>query len=145
MAQQHAAINDFLKVLFRDVLRLEEKSLAQSGHKNLSLSEIHVLEAIEEHGGEGMNAAATSLGVTKGTLTVSVKTLEQKGYLSRERDKRDRRRVVTTLSPAAQTVLNSHAEFHNRLVAGITENLSPDETRALCEMLDKLHGFFGSI
>ena len=40
-------INRFLVDVFNDVLRLEEENLARGPHKNLSVSEMHVLEAVD--------------------------------------------------------------------------------------------------
>lgn len=100
MTQQQQTINGFLVDVFNDVLRLEERSLRKE-RTGLSLTELHVLETVqrvsEERGGTMADVAA-ALGVTSGTLTIAVKTLEQKGYVRRERDDADRRRVIVRLT-----------------------------------------------
>ena len=128
MTQQQQTINGFLVDVFNDVLRLEERSLRKE-LTGLSLTELHVLETVqrvsEERGGTMADVAA-ALGVTSGTLTIAVKTLEQKGYVRRERDDADRRRVIVRLTDKALPALRRHAEFHRALVTGATERLTDE-------------------
>ena len=47
MTQHEAQLNGFLVNVFNDILRLEEASIRKGPCKNLSVSEMHVLEAVE--------------------------------------------------------------------------------------------------
>lgn len=147
MTQQQQTINGFLVDVFNDVLRLEERSLRKE-RTGLSLTELHVLETVqrvsEERGGTMADVAA-ALGVTSGTLTIAVKTLEQKGYVRRERDDADRRRVIVRLTDKALPALRRHAEFHRALVTGATERLTDEELRAFTKALGSLHSFFNTL
>ena len=146
MTPQQQTINGFLVDVFNDVLRLEERSV-RTGCGGLSLTELHVLEAVrgvsETRG--TMADVASALGVTGGTLTIAVKTLEQKGFVRRERDEEDRRRVLVRLTPKALPALQRHAEFHRALVTGATERLSDEELLAFTKALGSLRGFFDSL
>lgn len=147
MTQQQQTINGFLVDVFNDVLRLEECSLRKE-RTGLSLTELHVLETVqrvsEERGGTMADVAA-ALGVTSGTLTIAVKTLEQKGYVRRERDDADRRRVIVRLTDKALPALRRHAEFHRALVTGATERLTDEELRAFTKALGSLRSFFNTL
>lgn len=147
MTQQQQTINGFLVDVFNDVLRLEERSLRKE-RTGLSLTELHVLETVqrvsEERGGTMADVAA-ALGVTSGTLTIAVKTLEQKGYVRRERDDADRRRVIVRLTDKALPALRRHAEFHRALVTGATERLTDEELRAFTKALGSLRSFFTTL
>lgn len=48
MTQHEAQLNGFLVNVFNDILRLEEASIRKGPCKNLSVSEMHVLEAVEK-------------------------------------------------------------------------------------------------
>ena len=48
MTQHEAQLNGFLVNVFNDILRLEETSIRKGPCKNLSVSEMHVLEAVEK-------------------------------------------------------------------------------------------------
>lgn len=147
MNQREEQLNTFLVTVFQDILRLEEASLRQAC-KDLSLTELHVLEAVAaaqaEGGRPGTAQLAARLGVTGGTVTVAVNTLEQKGYVLRARSRQDRRRVCVELTPAARPVLEAHAAFHRRLVRRACTRLDEGQTDALCTALADLHAFFTS-
>lgn len=147
MTQHEAQLNGFLINVFNDILRLEESSIRKGPCKNLSVSEMHVLEAVEKvsadaSSGAGMAEVASYLSITSGTLSVAVKTLEQKGYLVRSRSSRDKRRVTVALTPAAYPALESHAAFHEMLVARAAARLNRNEVAALSNALASLHAFF---
>lgn len=149
MTPQQQILNTFLVEVFNDILRLEEASLRRV-QDNVSVSELHVLEAARacaesaanEGEGAGMAEIAARLHVTSGTLTVAVKTLEQKGCLVRTRHSHDKRRVLVTLTQAAQPLLAAHDAFHTALVTQASQQLSPAQQTALAEALSTLHIFF---
>lgn len=136
-------INRFLVEVFNDVLHLEESSLADGPCKNLSVSELHVLEAVQCSGKDpSMSELASRLRVTASTLTIAVKTLEQKGYLVRQRCQEDRRRVVVHLTERADAALEHHSEFHHQLITGVSQHLTPTQMEDLARALSCLHDFF---
>lgn len=144
MTPQQAQLNDFLVGVFNDILRLEDTSLRESCN-NLSVSELHVLEAVEKHGPDGdagMAELAAALGVTAGTLSIAMKTLEQKGYAIRRRCETDKRRVTVALTPLAHPVLAAHRTFHEALVTKATAQLTDFELNTLCAALSCLHDHF---
>ena len=144
MTRQEEQINAFLVNVFNDVLRLEEENLRCLEGKRLSVSEMHVLEAVQQQGEADvtMRQLAAGLGVTASTLTIAVKTLERKGYLVRLRPLPDKRRVVVQLTEPALRALEAHARFHEALVHQVSTRLTGPELDALCQALARLHGFF---
>ncbi|MEG1476529.1 MAG: MarR family transcriptional regulator [Oscillospiraceae bacterium] len=145
MTKNEALLNEFLVDVFNDILRLEETNINKSGYSNISVSEMHVLEVIARLGSEapcGMAEVAQALGVTAGTLTIAVKTLEQKGFVRRERGEKDKRRVQLTLCEGAKDALRAHEQFHEKLVANAAATLSEGEMCALTQALGSLHMFF---
>jgi DNA-binding MarR family transcriptional regulator len=146
MDEQEKRINDFLVQVFGDILHLEENSLLQSGCRDLSVSEMHVLDAVQRGApGETMRELAQRLRVTASTLTVAANTLEHKGYLVRRRSAEDRRRVAVELTPAAQRALGTHAAFHEELVRQACARLTPEQQTALADGLSGLHSFFAGL
>lgn len=139
-------INRFLVDVFNDVLRLEEENLARGPFKNLSVSEMHVLEAVDTAAQAAtMSELAARLRVTASTLTVAVKTLEQKGYLVRTRASDDRRKVIVALSGDARQALARHEAFHEQLIDRVSRQLSAEQMDQLADTLAALHGFFTDI
>ena len=92
MNDTRRTLNELLVNLFNNILAIEEANL-QNQHVSLSMTEVHILEAIEKSDSNMMSAVAKYLMITQGTLTVSVSKLEKKGYVERIKDESDRRIV----------------------------------------------------
>lgn len=141
-------LNKFLNDVFHDILRLEEASLSKGEFKNLSINEMHVIEAVHDGNKEGlhtMTEISAKLMVTGSTLTTSVKTLEQKGYLVRSKLTEDKRRVNVALTPLGAKAYEKHKEFHTKLVNHVADNLVMEELTALENALSILHTFFNTM
>ena len=137
------ALNHVLVRLFNDILMIEERALCTGEFKDLSVKEMHVLEAAGEAGEENnMSALAQRLRVTTGTLTVSVQTLCRKGYLVTERASTDRRVVRVRTTEKAQRANEHHARFHRQMVERVMKELSAEEQETLTHALEQLTCFF---
>ncbi|MDF2608804.1 MAG: transcriptional regulator, MarR family [Lachnospiraceae bacterium] len=145
MNRNEEHLNNFLVELFNDILRLEETSLAKGEFSNLSISEMHVIDAVYEGTAEGYNTMteiANRLMITASTLTTSVKTLEKKGYLERTKLSTDKRKVIVIPTDLAKKAYESHQLFHKNMVQVITKELSSEELSTLTHVLRTLHKFF---
>ncbi len=134
-------INELLVEIFNRILTMEGQNLKDKGIK-LSMSEVHVLEAIQNSEEATMSNVAKKLGITIGSLTTAINTLFQKGYVSRQRDSEDRRKVMVTLLPKALEVLKEHDEFHREMIDSIFEDLELEKDELLIESLEKLSSYF---
>ncbi len=135
-------LNDLFVEVFNDILQIEEKALKEEGLDNLSVKEVHALEAIAEVENPTMSIVAKKLRVTVGTLTTAVNTLVKKGYVQRVDCKDDRRVVNLQLTQEGKEAYDVHREFHNVFVNYTIEALSDEEKRTLASTLQKMHTFF---
>ena len=138
-------INDFFVDIFNHILRLEEESLAKGNFKNLSVNEIHVIEAVcdsEKDGTNTMKLLSNKLMITASSLTIAVKTLEQKGYLIREKDKDDKRKVLVVSTELGNEAYLHHKKFHSKLITSVSNTLKESEMATLTLALGTLHRFF---
>ncbi len=134
-------INELLVEIFNRILAIEGQNLKDHGIK-LSMSEVHVLEAIDLSEEPTMSNISNRLGITLGSLTTAINTLYQKGYVSRERDPEDRRKVVVGLLPKAVEVLNEHDRFHGEMIDSIFNDLQVEQDELLIASLEKLSSYF---
>lgn len=136
---------DILKVilseLFNKILYLEEKDL-ESRNIDLTMNEMHTLEAIDDVEEATMNNVANKLMITAGTLTTAIKKLETKGYVKRERDENDGRITRLKLTSKALYVLAIHEKFHDEMVSHILKDLDENEEEVLMSALLKIQDFF---
>lgn len=134
-------LNNLLVTLFNHVLFLEEKHLKKEGVA-LSMNEVHVLDAINNSTSKTMGDVAKKLHITLGTLTVSTKKLEAKGYITKQKDLEDKRIVRVYLTNQAQDIIRIHYNFHSKMIDALTQNLTTEEDLMLIKSLDKVTTFF---
>ncbi len=141
MNDTRRTLNELLVNLFNNILAIEEANL-QNQHVSLSMTEVHILEAIEKSESNMMSAVAKYLMITQGTLTVSVSKLEKKGYVERIKDESDRRIVRLKNTEKANTVLQVHNDFHKQMIDKIVNDLDIEEEQELLKSLYKVSQFF---
>lgn len=134
-------INGFLVSIFNDVLMIEEKTLQTSHFKDVSIKEMHTIEAIGMYQEHTTSEVARKLGVTVGTLTVSVNNLVRKGYVNRVRNTIDRRVVKLALTKKGRLLFRLHDKFHRDMVKETIEEMNEEESKILMSGLRSLHGF----
>lgn len=145
MKKRKQEINRFLVSVFNEVLKTEELFVSKT-FSNLSVKEIHVIEAVcmaeEAEDDNRSTAIAERLKVTAGTLTTAVAQLERKGYLMRVRDLNDKRIVHVIPTEEGRQAQEYHREFHKKMVDAAVENLSAEETEVFVKALDSIAFFF---
>lgn len=135
-------LNDVLVNLFRDITSIEENMLKTGEFSELTVNDMHVIEAIDIYEPKNMSTVARALSVTTGTLTISVNGLVKKGYVDRVRSDEDRRVVLVSLTEKGRKAYARHYAFHQKMIGSVTEGLSPEEQVALQSALEKLNTFF---
>lgn len=135
-------INHTLVHLFNDILKVEEKALANGRFKELTMTDMHTIEAIGESDSINMTRLAKKIGITVGTLTIGINHLVKKGYAKRVRSEKDRRVVLISLTDKGRLAYRHHLDFHDRMISHIMQGLEEDELRVLQKALMKLDVFF---
>lgn len=141
MNDTRRTLNELLVNLFNNILAIEENNLRKQ-HVELSMTEVHILEAIVKSESNMMSVVAKYLMVTQGTLTVSVSKLEKKGYVERIKDDEDRRVVRLVITDKARAVLEVHDEFHAQMIDKIVNELDIEEEQELLRSLQRVSVFF---
>ncbi len=144
MSDPSKLINSILTELFRDILEIEEQALQERGITDLSMNEMHTIEAIGYDSIKSMSETAEILKITLGTLTTSVTRLVKKEYVERLRDESDRRIVLIRLTEKGRGVHKIHEDFHMEMVEKMLSDLNIDQDKALLGSLQKLKDFFDS-
>ncbi|OPZ64142.1 MAG: Multiple antibiotic resistance protein MarR [Firmicutes bacterium ADurb.Bin506] len=142
MPDKAEALNNVLVKLFNRILSIEEEAITKASALGVTMSEIHVIDAIGDTEARSMSEVAADLGVTMGTLTASVNRLVHKGHVTRSRPDNDRRVVLVTLTGDGLKAHEMHERFHMRMVDSILKNLSEEEQRSIVLAAQKLYEFF---
>lgn len=121
---------------------MEQRVLAGHG---LSWSAFVALFVLWVWGDMESRRLADEVGVTKGTLTGVVKTLERRGWCERREHPGDRRLVVIALTADGERVIRAVYPHFNREEAALTAALPPRERARLAHDLRTiLRGVEGS-
>ena len=134
-------VNELLVEIFNDILTIEKEALSDGPFKDLSLTEMHTLEAIGT-GTQTMTDVAEKLDITVGTLTTAINRLVNKGYVERNRSEDDRRVVEIGLTHKGRLAYKVHEQFHREMVKNMVEGLSLEDNEVLIQSLDNLNNFF---
>ena len=141
MVSAKEVINELLVDVFNHILSIEAQVLKERGVK-LSMTEVHVLEAIKNTNEPTMGNVANKLRITMGTLTTSINVLVRKNYVNRYRDENDRRKVYLELKDSAKDVLKVHDEFHEEMVASLLNDLDIEKDEILLKSLENISSYF---
>jgi DNA-binding MarR family transcriptional regulator len=144
MSKTISVLNELLVDIFNDILVIEQRALSEGEFKDLSITEIHTIEAIGMYEARSMSEVAKDLKITVGTLTTAINNLVKKQYVERKRVEEDRRVVLIQLTKKGKLAFRVHDKFHKDMVKATIEGLSDQEEQVLVNSLDKLNSFFKS-
>ena len=140
--EHYKMLNDILVNLFNEILGIEEKALTSSEFRDISVNDMHILEAVGTEEPRSMSSVAKSLSVPVGTLTIAMNNLVKKGYVNRARSEEDRRVVLISLSEKGEKAYYHHQKFHDDMIQAIMTDLDETQMDALTQALNKLRAFF---
>lgn len=139
MKEKFLEINRTLVEVYDDIINIEEYSIKQGVFSDLSITEIHTVEAVGLYGTKTMSEIAAILEITMGTLTTAVDKLIKKGYLERSRSNTDRRIVNVGLTNRGKLAYRIHEKFHMDMVQSIVSDFNEEEEEILLNALRKLN------
>ncbi|NLO09857.1 MAG: MarR family transcriptional regulator [Clostridiales bacterium] len=132
-------MNRILVEIYDDVINIEEYSIKSGAFSDLSITEIHTIEAVGLYGSRTMSEIASKLDITMGTLTTAIDKLIKKGYVERSRSEVDRRIVNVSLTNRGKLAYRIHEKFHMDMVKEIMNDFNPEEEEILLTALHKLN------
>lgn len=138
----HDIVNDILVNLFAEILDLEAEAILKGEFKNISVNDMHIINAIEPGEGKNMSAIAKLRGVTIGSLSTSMNSLVKKGFVIRERSEEDRRVVIIKLTEKGERAYAAHKHFHDKMTEAALASLKEEEVPKVMKVLKGLAVFF---
>ncbi len=134
-------VESFFTEAFNYILRREEGDLKEAGIEDLTIVEIHVLDAVKKtstNHDATMKEVADFLHISKGSLSVSSNRLITKGYLTKATDEKDRRKKYLKLTKNGEEVCLIHEEWHDHLTRNAINEMSENEVELLLKALEKV-------
>lgn len=138
------ALNEMLVNTYRSISSIEEAMLKDLSSGRLSISEMHMIESIGrgKEAGRSITDIAQELEITLPSVTMAIKKLEKKGFVTKERCAEDGRRVYAKLTRDGVRADVAHRFFHRQMIKTIGRNIPDDEKETLLRCLQSLNSFF---
>jgi len=138
-------LNQALKDMFYSVLRLQEQSVSKLANGNLSRTEMHALEIVQDIPDATLTRIAEILGVTKATISVSVNRLVEKGFLTKAPAENDKRKSILQLTQTGEEMCRKHKQFHDMLIGSVMREFHVAEYPEVLRSMQALVNFFNHL
>ncbi|MFR8003163.1 MAG: MarR family winged helix-turn-helix transcriptional regulator [Hydrogeniiclostridium sp.] len=145
MQSFEAQLNTLLTRAYRSIELIEEQQLANIDRLNLTIGEIHLLEAVgsprQHPEGKTISEISEDLQISLPSVTLAINKLLKKGFVEKRRSEKDGRKVHVLLTHSGETANRAHALFHHRMAVSISEGLTEEEKNAMLRGITKLNSF----
>ncbi len=103
--------------------------------EDISVPQLYAIKAMQQYDGMNITELSEILGVSPPSASTMVDRLVEKGILTRERSKKDRRKVIIGISPVAlEKIEKIEEDILNKFVK-IVEDIGPETARKWCDVL----------
>lgn len=143
--ETNRTLNELLVKIFNNMLDMEERAIITDEFRDITNNDMHIIEAIGIDEPRRMSDIASRLGVTVGTLTTNMNSLEHKGYIVRQRSENDKRVVLVVLTEKGKRAFFHHRDFHKKMIKSIVKDLNEDEMKTIIKGLLNLNEFLTTI
>ena len=136
------SLNTLLVETFNAILKVEEQSLRRATQESVTVTELHLLDAVAKDEQATISSLAAATKVTAGTMTTAVNRLEAKQYVERVREVADRRVVRVRLTEKGRALAYAHKRFHRRMARAVVQGLPEPEIDVLTRAMENIRNFF---
>ncbi len=136
------SLNTLLVETFNAILKVEEQSLRRATKESVTVTELHLLDAVAKDDQATISSLAAATRVTVSTMTIAINRLEAKHYVERVRETADRRVVRVRLTERGRALAYAHQRFHRRMARAVVDGMPEEELNALTRAMENLRGFF---
>ena len=138
-------MDDVLKDRLVEALQKFRKlSISYALSLGVRMNELHILKGIAENasGDErqcvNVSDIQSTMHITKPAVSQMLKALEKKGYIARETDKNDRRRVEVTLTAEGKEILRKGGAEADAMIEKVVARFGEENTVKLTELFNRL-------
>lgn len=117
----------------------EREYLRSNGIEDVTPNEVKVLYMIGLSNTKSMSEIADELRVTRGTLSITIDSLVNKGYVIRTRHKQDRRVIIVYLTDKSIAIVRIYARFYIELLKALVKAMDQNKIGIVEEILLKLN------
>ena len=142
--KQFDILNDYFLHSLLHLISQEEQCLRRIGSPDLSIRELHVIEAaasLQSGSRSTMAEIARYLHLSPASLTTAVNVLVKKGYLDREYSPEDRRVIHVRLTEKGESANRTYLNFVRNMLCEIGKDLDETVADQMIETLLRLSDY----
>jgi DNA-binding MarR family transcriptional regulator len=110
----------------------------KTGFNELSVSQLYAVKVTRQEGEVTITKLSEILGVSPPSVSVMVDRLVEKGILTRRRSRKDRRKVVVSISPDVVTDIEKIEATILESFIELVEKVGPEIAHKWCEVLARV-------
>jgi len=134
--------NSLKEQLIRSMFRFKKVGMAFRPRIDISMGEIALMKGLDDRSSNPgkknfVSSVQKSLNITKPAISQMYNTLEKKGYITREIDTNDRRKIIVTLTPEGQEILKGMMGAADSLLNEVITRLGEEDTKQLIELFNR--------
>lgn len=118
------SLSNLIVEFYEKMSSWEESTVEGTG---VSLPKMHIIEILGIFGSLRMKELADKVGVTTGTLTISIDKLEDRGLVERVPNPGDRRSYLIALTDEGEKLHREHSRAHSKMTERCLEGFSSEE------------------
>lgn len=108
---------------------------------NVTEQQWRVIRVLHETGTMDASEVAERAFILAPSLTRMIKSLEERGFIFREKDKGDGRRVLLKIAPAGEAIIRELLPDSNKIYDELEEHFGRERLDSLVELLGELASF----
>jgi len=136
-------LNSIIADLYNWVPKVEERALRTAFGSLVTAAEARILDVIGQRSEKmTISEVAAALQITVPTITIALKKLVDKGFVTKTACIADGRRFLVSLTQQGENICETHSRFKEKLAEAATAGLSDDEKDILLSCVKKLSEFF---
>lgn len=129
-------MEEIIDKFYKTYFKIEEINLSQV-IKCLTTTELHIIECIGQDK-ITIKDLSEKLGITMGTTSIAINKLEEKNFITRNRSKKDKRKVYVSLNKKGKIAYNYHGNFHTSTLEKVTKNIPKDKLEAFIDIFEEI-------
>ena len=134
-----AQVSPSLSQQFVEIMVLLHNNFGRQTQVPLPLNQFGVLCALMDTQGLAIIDLSRQLNISKQQMTNVIEKLLTAGYVSKNPDPKDRRRLVITISLKGKKLLEDHMEQFRQRFESHAQNLTRDERQELAQILRRYY------
>jgi len=135
--EQVSTLNTFIK-LMRATESLNQRLVKHLSEADLTISQFGILEALLHLGPQNQKKLGEKLLKSGGNITLVIDNLEKSGFVSRKKDKNDRRALIVDLTVQGKSFIEDFFPKHLEKITqefSVLNNSEKEELGRICKKI----------